>query len=94
MNIDAPRKKDLPALKALWQQAFGDSDTFADAFFQHGFRQDRCRCLYLEDKPAAALYWFDCTWQDHPVAYLYGVATDQQHQNKGLCRAQIGRAHV
>lgn len=93
MNIKPPKPKDLPALKQLWLQAFGDSEAFMESFFREAFREDRCRCLYRDDFPAAALYWFDCRWQDKPVAYIYGVATNQQFQKQGLCRALMEDTH-
>jgi hypothetical protein len=33
----------------------------------------------------AALYWFDCHWQDKRLAYIYGVATAKESRGQGLC---------
>ena len=63
MIIDAPRKEDIPRLRQLWQQAFGDTDAFLDGFFNTGFSPDRCRCLQADGVLAAALYWFDCDFR-------------------------------
>lgn len=93
MNIKAPGQKDIPALKLLWQQAFEDSSAFTDMFFAKGFSPKRSLCLYKEDLPAAALYWFDCRWREKPIAYIYGVATDKAFQNQGLCRALMEKTH-
>ncbi len=91
MTIDKPRQ--LPALKALWQQAFGDTSAFIDGFFETGFSPDRCRCLYVDDSLAAALYWFDCLWKDKRIAYVYGVATDTAFRGQGLCRRLMEDTH-
>ena len=87
-------KKDIPCLRQLWQQAFGDSDAFLDKFFRVGFSFDRCRCIRQEREIAAALYWFDCTWNSKKVAYIYAVATDKAHRGKGLCRRLLEDTHA
>jgi len=93
MNIDRPTNAQIPALQQLWKQAFGDSDAFLDDFFATGFSFDRCRCLDIEGKLAAAAYWFDCRWQGKKVAYIYAVATDTAFRGKGLCRALMEDIH-
>lgn len=93
MIIDRPDSSLIPALRRLWKQAFGDSDTFLDGFFQTGFSFDRCRCLHTDGVLAAALYWFDCTWGNKKVAYIYAVATDDAFRGKGLCRALMEDTH-
>ena len=94
MNIDYPKQDQTDALRALWQEAFGDDDAFLDQFFTYGFAPDRCRCLTVDGQVAAALYWFDCSFQGKPLAYLYGVATAKKHRGKGLCRALAENAHA
>ena len=84
---------DTAALRRLWKQAFGDPDTFLDAFFSNGFSPDRCRALTLDGQLTAALYWFDCSWQSQKIAYLYAVATDKAFQGQGLCRALMEDTH-
>ena len=39
MIIKAPQVSNIPALRALWKDAFGDTDTVLDAFFQTAFSQ-------------------------------------------------------
>lgn len=93
MIIDRPQPGDIPALRRLWKQAFGDADAFLDSFFAVGFSPDRCRCLWENDALAAALYWFDCTWEEKPAAYLYAVATDEKYRGRGLCHALMEDTH-
>ena len=93
MNIEYPKQEQERELRALWQEAFGDDDAFLDQFYTYGFAPDRCRCLTVDGQVAAALYWFDCSYQDKPLAYLYGVATAKKHRGKGLCRALAENAH-
>ena len=93
MIIDIPAARDIPALRQLWKQAFGDTDAFLDSFFARGFAFDRCRCVRIDSALAAALYWFDCDWQGKQVAYIYAVATDTAFRGKGLCRALMENTH-
>lgn len=93
MIIDFPKSHHIPALRKLWKQAFGDKDTFLDNFFRTGFSFDRCRCIFQEDQPVSVLYWFDCTWEDQKLAYLYAVATDKAYQGRGLCRQLMDDTH-
>ena len=81
-----PDDRDIPALRQLWQEAFGDDDAFLDKFFATGYSENRCRVVMQEGQAAAALYWFDCQWEGKKLAYLYAVATAKTHRGQGLCR--------
>ncbi len=86
MKIDYPSEEQLPQLRALWREAFADEDAFIDAFFGTAFAPDRCRCVTENGRVTAMLYWLDCKLSNKPLAYLYAIATAQEHQNQGLCR--------
>ena len=93
MTFNEPDQNQISQLRRLWQQAFGDSDAFLDGFFATGFSPDRCRCLTWNDRVAAALYWFDCCWEDKKVAYIYAVATEENFRGKGFCRSLMEDTH-
>ena len=93
MITDAPEKVEISQLKALWKEAFGDPDSFIDAFFETAYAPERCRFLQVEGKLAAALYWLDCTVGDEKLAYLYAVATAKKFQGRGLCRQLMHETH-
>ena len=90
MTIKQPATGDLPALRQLWKEAFGDSDAFLDGFFRTGFAYDRCRCT---EDGSAALYWFDCAWGGKKLAYIYAVATAASYRGRGLCRMLMEDTH-
>ncbi len=92
IDIQKPRKN-TAELRALWQEAFGDSDEFLDTFFRTAFSYDRCRTLTVNGELAAVLYWFDCTLCGEKIAYIYAVATAKKHQRKGLCRTLTENTH-
>ncbi len=93
MTIKNPTSTQIPALRRLWQQAFGDDDSFLGYFFSTAFSPDRCLCIPAEDAVAAALYWLDCSCRGEKLAYLYAVATDENHRGKGLCHALMAETH-
>ena len=63
-SVGKPRKEQIPKLRALWKEAFGDTDDFLDSFFETAFDKERCRCVVIDGEVAAALYWFDCDVKD------------------------------
>lgn len=86
MNIDHPTAAHVGPLRALWKEAFGDSDAFLDVFFTTAYAPQRCRCITAGGRPEAALYWFDMFCSGQKFAYLYAVATAASSRGKGLCR--------
>ena len=94
MRIDYPSQEQISQLRALWQEAFGDKEAFLEQFYTQGFAPDRCRCITEEEEVVAALYWFDCSYCNQPLAYLYGVATSKKYRKKGYCRALVENTHT
>ncbi len=84
---------DIPILKSLWREAFNDSDSFIDNFFNCAYKENRSLILESDNKIASMLYWFDCTFNEKPVAYIYAVATFNEFQKKGLCNALMEALH-
>jgi len=93
MTIDYPAAAQAGQLRALWKEAFGDSDEFLDIFFGTAFSPTRCRVVTVDDRVAAALYWFDCKCDGADFAYLYAVATGQDYRRRGLCHALMADTH-
>ena len=94
MIIDRPLPNQIPLLRALWKEAFRDSDAYLDIFFHRAFSYDRCRCVTVNGEVVSALYWFDCRWQQKRLAYIYAVATLKDRQGQGLCRALMESTHT
>ena len=87
MRIGAPTKEHIPALKKLWQEAFGDSESAIDTFFEAAFCTDRCVLATDNGQVLGALYWLECEYRERPVAYLYAIATAKAHRGKGVCHS-------
>lgn len=94
MTIDSPKPEQIPQLRQLWQEAFGDTDAYLDSFFTLGFSPERCRCITEGGRVTAALYWFDCSCQGEKLAYLYAVATAEDRRGHGLCRLLLDSTHA
>ena len=96
MKIDFPVPKQYNQLIQLWQEAFGDSEEFIDGFFCTAFSPARCRCMVIDEKLVAALYWMDVRRDDLRYAYIYAVAVAESHRSKGLGRAMLedAQAHL
>lgn len=84
---------DIPVLRSLWKEAFGDTDAFLDNFFSTAFDTNRCRIAKVEDKLAAVLYWFDCTIEGQKCAYIYAVATAKDYRGNGACHVLLSDTH-
>lgn len=93
MIIDAPKKENLPALRTLWQEAFSDTDEYLDTFFTTAFSYERSRVVIADGQPVAALYRFDCSFYNQPVAYVYAVATAKVFRGRGLCHRLMEDTH-
>ncbi|MBE6645605.1 MAG: GNAT family N-acetyltransferase [Ruminococcaceae bacterium] len=94
INIGLPEPSQIPELKALWQEAFGDSAIYIDSFFKTAFSHKRCRCATLGGELVSALYWFDCSYGGGRVAYLYAVATAKAYRGRGFCRILMEDTHA
>jgi len=94
MNINIPLETQIPSLRVLWKEAFGDSDEFLDTFFRVAFHPNRCRCITENNEVLAALYWFDCLYEGEKIAYIYAVATAVSHRGQGLCHRLMADTHI
>lgn len=93
MIIKNANTNDIFPLRQLWKQAFGDSDAYLDAFFRTAFSENRCRCLFLGGRIAAAHHWLRGSFSGGKVAYFYAVATEEQHRGQGLCKKLMENTH-
>ena len=84
IEIRAPRWEEVPALEAIWREAFPeDTEGEIGDFFALGFAPERSLALYRQDRPLSMLYWFDGVWGGGSFAYLYAVATSRAERGRG-----------
>ncbi len=94
MIINEPNEMQIPSLRSLWAEAFGDENEFLDRFFDVAYSENRCRVLTVDKSVKAALYWFDAEFQGKKIAYLYAIATEKKEQGKGYCTALMRDTHA
>lgn len=92
-TYETPTTNTIPALRSLWTEAFGDTEDFLDSFFSTAFDYSRCRIATVNGKLAAVLYWFDCSLDGQPTAYIYAVATAKQFRGNGACHMLLADTH-
>lgn len=94
MIIEMPHKEDIPALRSLWREAFGDEDAFLDSFFTTAYSESRARVARDDGTILGALYWFDCECEGEICAYIYAVATAAAYRGKGVCTSLMQDTHA
>ncbi len=92
MKAENPKLEQLPALRQLWQEAFGDAKEFLDCFFATAFSPERCLCICDGQQAVSALYWLDAVWEGGKGAYLYALATAEAYRGRGYARSLLAAA--
>lgn len=85
---------DVPALRQLWKEAFGDEDAFLDIFFKTAYAPRRSGILTERSEIVAGAYWLDCSLNERKLAYLYAVAVAPTRQGQGLGTLLMERLHT
>lgn len=93
MKIDYPKCGDVPKLRTLWKEAFGDTDAFLDLFFKTAFKPENALAVFEDDVAVSMLYWFDCEYCGEMIAYVYAVATAEKYRGRGICSAVMESLH-
>lgn len=85
--------KDIPGLKMLWKEAFGDEEAYIDLFFEKLFRpQDHVLFSGSNGEIVSSAALIPLTLclnkgdriKKWPVSYLYGMATAKETRGMGL----------
>ncbi len=90
------KAQDVPALKALWKEAFADEDAYIELFFKDLFRPEDMAVLEADGKPACMAALLPCTLVlgadgegeacRYPISYLYAMCTAEGLRRRGLGR--------
>ena len=82
---------DIPALTALWQEAFEDTQQDIDAFFETLYPNAIGFCAEEEGEILSMLFALPQTIikgeKQLKAAYLYAVATKKEARGRGYCKA-------
>ncbi len=83
---------DEVACKELWQRAFGDEESFVDAFLIRYYSRHAMLTAEHEGRMAAMLHLLPFETELGRMTYIYGVATDLECRNHGLASQLMERA--
>jgi len=104
MAVRQSNYNDVPTLKQLMNEVFGDDERFIHLFFKF-FYQNNCLVYELENKIVAMAFLlpaeFSINCASHtkslqysmPVTYLYGCATAKSYQKQGFMTEIIHTAY-
>ncbi len=81
------RASDVPALKQIWRECFGDSDEYIDCFFDDLFRDEDMAVGDDGSGPVCMAALLPCTLvlgdRSMPISYLYAMSTLPAVQGRG-----------
>ena len=82
------KNADVPFLKALWREAFGDDDSFINFFYERRFSESNTLIWAENEIPVAILTLLPAQMKIvdklYPVKYVYGVATKLEYRGRGI----------
>ncbi len=88
--------KDMPQLKALWMEAFGDSQPATDYYFRHRFIPEGMLVLQEDGQVQGMLSMLPITLalgeRRSPARYLFAIATDLRFRGQGISTRLIEQA--
>lgn len=95
--IRHPEDKDLPGLRALWQEAFGDSAEETAYYFTHRHRHGNMLVYTIDDDIAGMLSMLPLELvsgsQVFKARYIFAVATKKSFRSRGISTELLESAH-
>ena len=89
-SVGHPTKKHIPALKALWENVFGDSKDIINKFFTETASCENTFCAFCEGKPVSVMYAVEssvlCGGKEYNAYYVYAVCTHKAHRGNSLMK--------
>lgn len=81
------------AIRQLWQEVFGDEESFIDTFLVRHFRHENLLTVTDQEEIVSMLHLIPMQNETEArIAYIYGVATAPAHRNRGYASRLIGQA--
>jgi predicted acetyltransferase len=92
MDVRLLEQADIPQAKALWKQAFGDSDAFIDWYFANKALPGNSLCIF-DGKLASIIHMIPVNVRIQgrlfESAYIAGAATAADRRGEGLMRTLL-----
>ncbi len=84
---------DALACKTLWQEAFGDEESFIDRFLMHHYRSEQMLKIEAQGALASMLHLIPFEGEGgERIGYIYGVATAAEFRNRGYATQLLQEA--
>lgn len=96
MDLRYSTKQDIPGIKKLMKNVFGDNDQFLHLLFHHLYHDNIL--LYEENDEIISMAFLLPAFMNYgqskiPMTYLYACATDEKYRGQGLMGNIIERAY-
>lgn len=96
MELRTAQSRDIPALYALWHEAFGDDRAAVDAFFQTCYKPENTLIAAENGMPVSVLYWIEAAYRSggetFSARYIFAAATAKRARSKGYMSALLDYA--
>lgn len=96
MELRTACDTDIPALYALWHEAFGDEQPVIDAFFQTCYKPENTLIAAENGMPVSVLYWIEADYRSvgetFSACYIFAAATAKSARSKGYMSALLDYA--
>lgn len=95
--ITFAKDKYIPAIKALWKSAFGDTDESCNYYFENLHKHENM-LVYVDGDDAVAMLTMlplkiSCGKQKYSARYVFAVATHENYRSQGISSRLIEYAH-
>ena len=92
IDLRTAEAADVPSIRRIWRESFGDEDAYVDFFLQNRFVPERSPVLTVDGRVAAQLFLLPAHVRTgsrlYPVDYLFAAATDPAYRRQG-CMARL-----
>lgn len=93
MELRTACDTDIPALYALWHEAFGDDRAAIDAFFHTCYKPENTLIAAENGMPVSVLYWIEAAYRSggetFSAYYIFAAATAKSARSKGYMSALL-----
>ena len=88
IELRVARTEDVPHLRRIWRESFGDEEEYLDFFFERRFVPENTPILTVEGEPAAQLFLLPAALRTqnglYSIDYLFSAATDPKYRKRGF----------
>lgn len=91
--IEFASQSRMDEIKALWKEAFGDTDEAVNYYFEN-MHSDENMVIYIENGEVAAMAsMLPVSCKTYEGRYIYAVATAKKFRGRGFCKAVMSCIH-